>query len=132
MKILRFFELSTGCCADEFHWANHSRYDMERFGLLEAGSIEEADLLVVFGYLNPQARPEVKDLWEKMRKPKWVVAVGACACSGGIFGLGEPDAKLSETLPVDVFVPGCPPRPEAILNGILTLRRKMEGGTVEA
>ena len=95
-------------------------YDAERFGIKLVGSPRHADVLLVCGPVTRQVVPHVRRLWEAVPEPKLVIAVGACATSGGIAGKSYASAGgVAEVLPVDVFIPGCPPRPEAIIFGIL-------------
>jgi len=102
------------------------RYDVERFGALLKPSPRQADVLMVTGVVTRQCAPRLKTIYEQMPSPKSVVAIGACACSGGIFhncyGMLKP---LDELIPVDVYVAGCPPKPEAILEGIARLLGKV-------
>ncbi len=104
-------------------------YDPERFGVKLAPSIRHGDILVVTGAVTKKAAERLKRLYEQMACPKFVIAVGACACSGGVFAksysvLGGAD----KVVPVDVYVPGCPPRPEAILDGIIKLLNMIAEG----
>jgi len=102
-------------------------YDVERFGIINVGNPKHADILVVSGSVNHRNARVLKNIYDQMPNPKAVVAIGACACSGGIFKecyntLGGADT----TVPVDVYVPGCAPRPEAIMEGILKAAEKLE------
>jgi len=101
------------------------RYDVERFGMLLTGSIKHADVMVVTGMINKKAAKRVKELYEQIPKPCVVVACGSCACSGTIFkdsyNFGGP---LDKVIPVDVYIPGCPPKPEAIIAGVVKLLKK--------
>ncbi len=125
---LWYLSVASGCCADEMLNVLGCRYDVERFGCLPQAEPKQADLLIISGAVTLQMRPHLKAAYESMLFPKSVMAVGACACSGGIF---PPEVSYSvvfgvdEILPVDVYVPGCPPRPEAIMNGILKLQEKI-------
>ncbi|MFN7685737.1 MAG: NADH-quinone oxidoreductase subunit B [Oligoflexia bacterium] len=128
---LRYFSVNVGCCADELFQTESCRYDMERFGALPEADPLFADLLIVSGAVSVRLAPELKKVYDKMPHPRYVMAIGSCACSGGAFG---PDATggitlagISKVLPVDVFVPGCPPRPEAILEGLIRLQEKIRG-----
>ncbi len=98
------------------------RYDIERFGLKLVGSIRHADVLVVTGFVSRQSAIRLKRLWEMMPEPKFVVAVGTCACSGGIFAESYHMAgPVDKIIPVHAYIPGCPPKPEAIISGIVKL-----------
>ncbi|MEA2070774.1 MAG: NADH-quinone oxidoreductase subunit B family protein [Asgard group archaeon] len=104
------------------------RYDVERFGIVIQGSPRHADVLVVTGPATQQMTSRLKRLYEQTPDPKFVVAIGACACSGGIFRHSYVGCKGIDTaIPVDVYVPGCPPKPEAIIYGIAQLLAKLQG-----
>lgn len=119
-----------GCCADELMETAGCRYDLERFGCLPQVDPRQSDLLVVTGAVSYKAAPHLRELYDAMLEPKYVMAVGACACCGGAFG---PEYSYStvpgadRVLPIDVYVPGCPPRPEAIMNGLIKLQEKIRG-----
>lgn len=104
------------------------RFDVERFGVLLAGSIRHADALLVAGAMNRKSIPRVKKLWEQVPKPCLVIAIGSCALGQGVFrgsyAMGEPVDKY---LPVHAYVPGCPPKPEAIILGVVTALKALEG-----
>jgi len=104
------------------------RYDVERFGVKLEPSPRHADVLLVTGAVTKQCLSRLKMIYQQMPSPKFVVAIGACACSGGIFkgcyGISE---RLDKIIPVDVYIPGCPPKPEAILQGVAKLLAKLEG-----
>jgi NADH-quinone oxidoreductase subunit B len=123
---------STGsaCCADEVLSGLGCRYDLERFGCLPELNPRQADLLIVSGATSRKAAPYLKAVYDEMLAPKYVMAVGACSCAGGLFGPEYSYAtipSLDELLPVDVYVPGCPPRPEAIMDGLLRLQGQIQG-----
>ena len=104
------------------------RYDVERFGVKLEPSPRHADVLIVTGVVTKQCKPRLEMIYQQMPSPKFVVAVGACACSGGIFqGSYGVSQRLDEILPVDVYVPGCPPKPEAIIQGVAQLLGKLKG-----
>ena len=104
------------------------RYDVERFGIKLEPSPRHADVLVVTGPVTKQCAPRLKMIYQQMPSPKFVVAVGACACSGGIFQeCYNISGRLDEIIPVDVYVPGCPPKPEAIVQGVAKLLAKLKG-----
>lgn len=107
-------------------------YDPERFGVKLAPSIRHGDILVVTGAVTKKAAERLKRLYEQMPSPKFVVAVGACAIDGGVFSKAYPVlAGADKVVPVSMYIPGCPPRPEAILDGLLKLLKKLEGGEDE-
>jgi NADH-quinone oxidoreductase B subunit len=109
------------------------RYDVERFGILIKGTPRHADVLVVTGPATQQMNKRLKLLYDQTPEPKFVVAIGACACSGGIFRHSYVNCKGIDTVvPVDVYIPGCPPKPEAIIYGIAQLLAKLQGKDVPA
>ena len=120
-----------GCngCDIEVLAALTPRYDVERFGILPMGSPRHADVLVVTGPVTRQVRDRLIRVYEQMPEPKFVVAVGSCAISGGVFrGAYNVLGGVDEVLPVDVYVAGWPPKPEAIIDGIVALVSKLKGG----
>lgn len=111
-----------GCngCAIELVDSLTPRHDAERFGALLKGSPRHADIFLVCGALSRQSKPRLERLYSQMPSPKKVIAVGTCACSGGIFhNCYSVHGGTDKAIPVDVYIPGCPPRPEAIIDGIL-------------
>jgi NADH-quinone oxidoreductase B subunit len=103
------------------------RYDLERFGVKLQGSPRHADILICTGPVTRQARERLKRVYEQMPDPKFVVAVGSCAISGGAFaGCYNVVGHIDEVIPVDVYVPGCPPRPQAIIDGIVKLLQQLK------
>jgi len=127
---LWYYSVSTGCCADEVLSSFGCRYDLERFGCQPQVDASQADLLIVSGMVTLKSRPELVRLYERMLRPRYVMAIGACADCGGPFadpGSAGDFEGVNEVIPVDVFVPGCPPRPEAIMNGLILLQEKIRG-----
>jgi len=115
------------CCAIEMMSAQSSHYDMSRFGMeLMRASPRQSDLLIVAGRVTNKMAPVLLRLYEQMPLPKWVIAMGDCASNGGIFNNYAIIQGVDEVLPVDVYVAGCPPRPEALINGILVLYDKVQ------
>jgi NADH-quinone oxidoreductase subunit B len=116
------------CCAIEFIAGAASRFDMGRFGMdIARPSPRQADLMIISGTVTKKMAPQVVRLYNQMAEPKYVIAMGACAISGGPFKEGyNVISGVDKLLPVDVYVPGCPPRPEALYNAILVLHAKME------
>ncbi len=114
---LKYIRVGLACCGDDWLQAESSRYDIERLGCIAASSVEDANLLVIQGTINEKLKLEMNSLYKKMTSPKYVLAVGVCACGGGLFPSDE-----NSDVPINVYVTGCPPRPEAIMNGILSLR----------
>lgn len=120
-----------GCngCDIEVVAALTPRYDVERFGILLRGSPRHADIIVVTGPITVQMRERVKRIYDQTPEPKFVVAVGQCACSGGVFrNCYSVIGGVDKVIPVDIYVPGCPPKPEAIIYGIAQLIGKIAGG----
>jgi NADH-quinone oxidoreductase subunit B len=119
------------CCAIEMMAAGASRFDISRFGAeVFRPSPRQADVMIVAGTINKKMAPAVKTLYDQMLEPKWVIAMGNCAISGGPFVFPGQYAVIEgvdKLFPVDVFIPGCPPRPEALIEGILELEQKLTG-----
>lgn len=114
---------ATSCCGIEFMATMGAHYDLARFGSERPSfSPRQADMLLVMGTIAKKMGPVLRQVYIQMAEPRWVVAVGACACSGGIFDTYSVMQGIDEVIPVDVYVPGCPPRPEAILSGVLRLQ----------
>ena len=119
---------ATSCCGIEFMSVGAARYDMARFGFEVArASPRQADFIMVAGTIVHKMAPVLKRLYDQMAEPKYVIAVGGCAVSGGPFKNSYHVLKgVEEILPVDVYIPGCPPRPEALLYGMMQLQRKLK------
>jgi NADH-quinone oxidoreductase subunit B len=118
------------CCAIEFMATAASRYDLSRFGMERlAYSPRQADVLICAGRLPFKLAPVLRRIWDQMSQPKWAISVGACASTGGIFDTYAMVQGIDTIIPVDVYVPGCPPRPEGILYGIMLLQKKIKKET---
>src|SRR3982751_2680658 len=114
---------ATSCCGIEFMATMASHYDFARFGAERVSfSPRQADLLMVMGTIAKKMGPVLKQVYVQMAEPRWVIAVGACASSGGIFDTYSVLQGIDQVIPVDVYVPGCPPRPEAILDGFMKVQ----------
>ena len=121
----------TACCAIEFMAAAASRYDIARFGMERMSfSPRQADVLLCAGRLPFKLAPVIRRIYDQMPQPKWVISMGACASSGGIFDNYAMVQGIDTVVPLDVYVPGCPPRPEGLLYGILLLQKKIRGETL--
>jgi NADH-quinone oxidoreductase subunit B len=114
---------ATSCCGIEFMATMASTYDLARFGAERPSfSPRQADLLMVMGTIAKKMGPVLRQVYEQMAEPKWVIAVGACASSGGIFDTYSVLQGIDKVIPVDVYVPGCPPRPEQIIDGLMKVQ----------
>jgi NADH-quinone oxidoreductase subunit B len=113
------------CCAIEMMATGAASHDLDRFGIIFRASPRQSDCIIIAGTVTKKMLPVIKTVYEQMPEPKWVIAMGACACSGGIFDTYSVVQGIDEALPVDVYIPGCPPRPEALLYGILKLQDKI-------
>jgi NADH-quinone oxidoreductase subunit B len=114
---------ATSCCGIEFMATMGSHYDLSRFGSERVGfSPRQCDLLMVMGTIAKKMGPVVRQVYLQMAEPRWVMAVGACASSGGIFDTYSVLQGIDQVIPVDIYVPGCPPRPEAIIDGFLKIQ----------
>lgn len=122
---------ATSCCGIEFMATMGSHYDLARFGSERIGfSPRQCDLLMVMGTIAKKMGPVLRQVYLQMAEPRWVLSVGACACSGGIFDTYSVLQGIDQIIPVDVYVPGCPPRPEAILDGFMKIQELVENESV--
>lgn len=118
----------TACCAIEFMGVVSSRFDISRFGAeLVRFSPRQADLMLVMGTITYKMAPILKRVWDQMCEPKWCIAMGACASSGGFYDNYSTLQGIDEIIPVDVYIPGCPPRPEQVMHAIVKLQEKISG-----
>ena len=116
--------IGTACCGIEFMSVLASRHDLARFGAEAIRfSPRQSDLLLVAGRISIKMMPVLTRIYEQMPDPKWIISIGACACSGGVFNTYSVVQGIDQFLPVDVYLPGCPPRPEAIMDGLIKLQK---------
>ena len=123
----------TACCFIEFAALIGSRFDFDRFGLIPRSSPRQADLIITAGTITMKMAPQLVRLYEQMPEPKYVIAMGACTITGGMFSVDSPTAVrgVDKLIPVDVYLPGCPPRPEAIIDAIIKLRKKISNNSIQ-
>jgi NADH-quinone oxidoreductase subunit B len=119
---------NTACCGIEFMAAAASKYDVARFGMERlAFTPRQADLMIVGGRVSYKLAPVLRRIWDQMPQPKWCIAMGACASSGGMFDNYTIVQGVDSIIPVDVYVPGCPPRPEGLIYALLMVQEKIKG-----
>ena len=117
----------TACCAIEFMGVVSSKFDISRFGAeLVRFSPRQSDIIIVAGTINYKLAPVLKKIYDQIAEPKYVISMGACACSGGFYDNYATVQGIDQIIPVDVFIPGCPPRPEAILHAVIKLQERID------
>jgi NAD(P)H-quinone oxidoreductase subunit K len=123
----------TACCFIELAAMIGSRFDFDRFGLVPRASTRQADLLITAGTITMKMAPALVRLYEQMPEPKYVIAMGACTITGGMFSADSPSAVrgVDKLIPVDIYLPGCPPRPEAVMDAIIKLRKKVADDSMQ-
>lgn len=115
------------CCAIEMMAIGGSRYDIARFGMERfSASPRQADLMIVSGRVSQKMAPILREIYDQMPSPKWVISMGVCATSGGMFNNYAILQGVDHIVPVDVYVPGCPPKPEMLIDGIISLHKQIE------
>jgi NADH-quinone oxidoreductase subunit B len=119
------------CCAIEMMGTGAAHYDLSRFGMeVFRASPRQADLMIVAGRLSQKMAPVLRQVYDQMAEPKWVISMGACASTGGMFNNYALVQGVDQVVPVDMYVPGCPPNPQSLMHGILSLQEKIMAGEI--
>jgi NADH-quinone oxidoreductase subunit B len=128
-----YLSYGLACCAIEMMCTAASRWDLDRFGLIFRGTPRQSDLMIVAGTVTKKMAPVLRQLYDQMPDPKYVIAMGGCACTGGPFADSYAVVQgVDEIVPVDVYVAGCPPRPEALIDGIYRLQERIMRGSIRS
>ena len=121
------------CCAIEMMATTMPRHDLARFGMERfSASPRQADLMIVAGRVSQKMAPVLRQVYDQMTEPKWVISMGACASTGGVFNNYALIQGVDQIVPVDIYIPGCPPRPEMLIDGIVLLHEQIKSGNYEA
>ena len=126
-----YFQFGLACCAIEMMAAGSAKYDLARYGMeVFRASPRQADLMIVAGRVSQKMAPVLRQVYDQMAEPKWVIAMGACSSTGGMFNNYALVQGVDHIVPVDIYVPGCPPGPQSLMHGILTLHDKIMDGEI--
>ena len=126
-----YFQFGLACCAIEMMAAGSAKYDLARYGMeVFRASPRQADLMIVAGRVSQKMAPVLRQVYDQMAEPKWVIAMGACSSTGGMFNNYALVQGVDHIVPVDIYVPGCPPGPQSLMHGILTLHDKIMEGEI--
>ena len=128
---LHWMTFGLACCAIEMMAAGSAKYDIARYGMeVFRASPRQADLMIVAGRVSQKMAPVLRQVYDQMAEPKWVIAMGACSSTGGMFNNYALVQGVDHIVPVDIYVPGCPPGPQSLMHGILTLHDKIMEGEI--
>ena len=129
-RSLWWMQFGLACCAFEMICTGASRFDIDRLGMAFRASPRQADLMIVAGRVSQKMAPVLRQVYDQMAEPKWVLSMGACASTGGMFNNYALVQGVDQVVPVDMYVPGCPPGPQSLMHGILSLQEKIMSGEI--